>query len=201
LDVHRELSGLVYDTISLFNPQHTVVGGMRLGFDVRINGWNLPVAEVYCHMYEMAMASRMEIALREVCGGVRTVLLVYNPETHHFAAILRNGTAINIVDVQVIPEIVNLQRMVVFQPRMALMFPGFQFTSTRFTDAETHEVHQTPVLQHYQAMSDTHYPKYYRNPRTIAVAMSLHPRLGSDEDNLIGSLGCDVVAKIARMML
>ena len=198
-NVLREQSELVYATIT----QHIVVGGMGLGYDILARS-----------MYGMAMASRVEIALREVCGGVRTVLLVYDPEDeHHFMAILRNGTTIKLVDVQVVPQIVPFERMVIFQPQMAQMFPGFQFTSiqpqmaqmfpgfqftsTRFTDAEKEVVYLAPVLQHYQILNDTH----YRHPQLTAVAMSLHPRLGSAVANHIGSLGCDVLAKIANMML
>jgi hypothetical protein len=182
-NVLREQSELVYATIT----QHIVVGGMGLGYDILARS-----------MYGMAMASRVEIAFREVCGGVRTVLLVYDPEDeHHFMAILRNGTTIKLVDVQVVPQIVPFERMVIFQPQMAQMFPGFQFTSTCFTDAEKEVVYLAPVLQHYQILNDTH----YRHPQLTAVAMSLHPRLGSAVANHIGSLGCDVLAKIANMML
>ncbi len=123
------------------------------------------------------MASRMEIALREVCGGVRTVLLVPNPDfDFHFMVVLRNGTAINLVDVHVVPQIFLFEHMVIFHPQMALMFPGFQFTSIPLTDAEKQVVFQAPVLQCYQAMSDMHNDKHNLTLRATAVAMSLHPR-------------------------
>ena len=146
------------------------------------------------------MSSRMDIALREMSRGVRTVLLVYEPNNNdHFIAILRNGTTFNIVDPDVVtyPQVVAFEHMVIFHPQMAQMFPGFQFTSTRFTNADKIAIFQEPVLQHYQALSD----KHYRCQRLTAVAMSLHPRLGSAMMNRIGSLGRDILVGIANMML
>ena len=161
-DILSELSELAYDTISLSNPPHMVVGGMGLGYDIYANSWYIRGA-VDKRMYKTDMASRVEIALREVCGGVRTVLLVPNPEfDFHFMVILRNDTAINLVEVHVAPQrdLFELELEIIFQPQMALMFPGFQFTSVRLTDAEKQEVFQAPVLQYYQAMSDMHSLKH-----------------------------------------
>ena len=161
-DILSELSELAYDTISLSNPPHMVVGGMGLGYDIYANSWYIRGA-VDKRMYKTDMASRVEIALREVCGGVRTVLLVPNPEfDFHFMVILRNDTTINLVEVHVAPQrdLFELELEIIFQPQMALMFPGFQFTSVRLTDAEKQEVFQAPVLQYYQAMSDMHSLKH-----------------------------------------
>ena len=153
----------MYDTISLSNPLHIVVGGMGLGYDIHANNWYLRGA-VIKRMYKVDMASRVEIALREVCGGVRTVLLVPKVPSpnfdFHFMVILRNGTTINLVEVHVVPQYDLFELEIIFQPQMALMFPGFQFTSVRLTDAEKQEVFQAPVLQYYQAMSDMHSLKH-----------------------------------------
>ena len=161
-DILSERSKLAYDTISLSNPPHMVVGGMGLGYDIYANSWYIRGA-VDKRMYKTDMASRVEIALREVCRGVRTVLLVPSPEfDFHFMVILRNDTTINLVEVHVAPQrdLFELELEIIFQPQMALMFPGFQFTSVRLTDADKQEVFQAPVLQYYQAMSDMHSLKH-----------------------------------------
>jgi hypothetical protein len=193
---HRKQSELEYVMISLSNPQHGVAGGMGLGYDIRTDGWTRPATLLHHHVYGRAISTRMEIALHEMCQGVRTALVVYLTGSR-FIAILRNGTSINLVDVNVVsyPAVKAFEHMVIFQPQMAQIFPGFQFTSTRFTDAEKQVVFQAPALKHYQALND----KHYRNSRTTAMGMSLHPRLGSSAANHIGCLGSDVLIKIANM--
>jgi hypothetical protein len=194
---HRKQSEMEYDMISLSNPQHIAFGGMGLGYDFRIDGWTQPPSPLHHHVYGRVISTRMEIALHEVCRSVRTALMVY-VYGHRFIAILRNGNVINLVDVNVVqyPEVKAFEHMVIFHPQMALMFPGFQFTSARFTDADKQVVFQEPVLKHYQALND----KHHRHPRAIAMGMSLHPRLGGAAANHIGSLRGDVLTTIANMM-
>jgi len=197
---------LMYDTISLSNPQHAVVGGMRLGYDVRSDGWTQvpPTPDQFRAMYGNTMSRRVEISLREMCmpGAVRTSMMVYDLRSKdHSVALLRNGTTINIVDVMVrtYPQLVAFERVVIFHPNMLQMFPGFQFTSVRFTDAEKDTLFQKPVLDHYEALNSSYLMQHYRGPRLTALAMSLHPRLGKDAMGHIGCLGRDVLVIIARM--
>jgi hypothetical protein len=200
-NVFRKEWETVYQTISLSNPQHVVSRAMGLSHDTRGDAWTQPPSPPSQVMYGLRFSNRIEITLREICGAVQSTAMMvrHDSDNCHFIALIRNGSAINAVDVQVIfhPDMTILERMVVYSPNMVQLFPGFQFGSVQLTDAERYTLMQEPVLRHYQTKNERYFMENYRIPRLTALAMCLHIRLGVA--SRIGALDREVVVLIAGM--
>ena len=198
-DVLREGSVSMYLKISLSSPhRHTYVGGTRLAYDLRRDAWTLNPSPGDQADYHPFVLTRLEISLREMCVSQRPVLLVYTPRNdEHLVVIHRSGpTTFNLVDIRMVayPDPRVSERMVIIRPALVQMFPGFQLTSVRLTNADKASIFQEPVLRHYQALKE----KHDQGPRRLAIAMSLHRRLGAMA-GCIGNIGRDLIVAIANM--
>jgi hypothetical protein len=196
----------VYDMVSLSNPQHSLLGGGTFGYDNRpVEGWTQALTPlIHQAVYNRRFESQIEIALHElrVPGGGTTTMLVFDRlNTAHAVALIRTGTVINAVDLQVTtyPVRTITQRRAIFPPNINVFFPGVQFTSVQLSDAERDALIQEPVVRHYHALTDDYFVEHVHVPRRTALAMSLHPRLSSGAG--IGGLVREVIVLIANMMI
>ena len=191
----------VYQTINLSNPQHVTTGVTSLSYDVRRDTWTPPPAQRLVMTYGIMLLDRINITLREICGAAQSsaMMVRHGDDNRHFIALIRNGSLINAVDVQVIfyPDMTFSEHMIVYPANMVQLFPGFQFQSIQLTDAEKNTLVQEPVLRHYQTKNERYFMENYRIPRLTALAMCFHDRLGATSG--IGALDREVVVLIAGM--
>jgi hypothetical protein len=195
-----------YDVMSLSNPQHILMGGGTFGYDNRpVEGWAQALAPlVNQSVYNPGFNSRIEIALHElrVPGGGTTTLLVFDRlNKDHAVALIRTGTVINAVDLQMAtyPVRIITQRRAIFPPHINVFFPEVQFTSVQLSDAERDALVQEPVARHHHALTNPYYVEHYRIPRLTALAMSLHPRLSTGVG--LGGLDHEIIVLIAGMVV
>lgn len=191
----------VYQTISLSNPQHVTAGITNLSYDTRRDTWTPPPAQRLVMTYGIMLLDRINITLREICGAAQSsaMMVRHGGDNRHFVALIRNGSLINAVDVQVIfyPDMTFSEHMIVYPANMVQLFPGFQFQSVQLTVAEKNTLVQEPVMRHYQTKNERYFMENYRIPRLTALAMCLHVRLGADSG--IGALDREVMVLIAGM--
>jgi hypothetical protein len=193
-----------FNALNLNNPQYVMTGGLYVGCFLRQDEWVLPSHNTDPHtlMFGKFMRNRVELSLRVVCGTTSTTInfMVHDSKTKsHFVALIRSGATINMVDVRFIPypDPIISERRMVFPLDMTQRFPGFQFTSTRLTDAEKDELIQQPVRRYYRTLTDDFFQEQKtRILKLVALAMGLHARIGGG--SMIARLHRDVVVMIAN---
>ena len=197
----------VFDLLSLSTNKHVPTGVLDFKYDSRRNGWvnhpAVPVPAAVAKSYDGTFRTRIEISIQEICSQSASSvseLMVPIPDQKgmrlRYVAIVLKDSGVKAVNVS-INEGRIFQQVFVFPAEMGLIFPAFQFSSSKLTNAEKQALLQKPVYDHYKPRYDAFFERF-RASRCLAFLMCLHPRLGEEAGT--SGISPDIILKVAKLI-
>jgi hypothetical protein len=164
----------------------------------QIFGFNDPAGFV---QFEAVSEKRIGAALHQICTKklLTAMVPVFENPGVYVALVRMRGTFVKAYSIRFVHEERRFsQRRFVFPPEIHQTYPDIHFFNEYLTNADVRELVQEPIKDYHRTLWKEIEEEYGFYSRLTALAMGLHPRLGSGAH--VNTLNKDNIVFIARML-